>query len=44
MCKKGGESIDHLLLHCDVAWDYEAFFIFCLGWSGLCTMGAGFVE
>jgi hypothetical protein len=21
MCKKSGESIGHLLFHCDVAWD-----------------------
>jgi hypothetical protein len=21
LCKKSGESIDHLLLHCEIAWD-----------------------
>jgi hypothetical protein len=26
MCKKSGESIEHLLLHCDVAHDIWSFF------------------
>jgi hypothetical protein len=26
MCKKHGESVDHFLLHCDVAWVVWSFF------------------
>jgi len=39
MCKKSGESIDHLLFHCDVAQDIWSIFIICLGWSGPCRDG-----
>jgi hypothetical protein len=28
MCKKSGESIEHLLLHCDVAREIWSFFFF----------------
>jgi hypothetical protein len=31
MCKKSGESIDHLLLHCDVARDIWSFFYILFG-------------
>jgi len=35
MCKNSGESIDHLLLHCDVAWDIWSFFysLFRVEWA-----------
>lgn len=36
MCKKNGESIDHLLLHCDVALVVWCSSIGCSGWSGSC--------
>jgi hypothetical protein len=39
MCKKNGESIDHLLLHYDVAWDIWRFFYNLFGWSGSCRNG-----
>jgi hypothetical protein len=31
MSKKNGESIDHLLLHCDVAWVVWSFFYSLFG-------------
>jgi hypothetical protein len=31
MCKKSGESIEHLLLHYDVAWDIWSFFYSLFG-------------
>jgi hypothetical protein len=31
MCKKSVESIDHLLLHCDVAWDIWSYFLILCG-------------
>jgi hypothetical protein len=31
MCKKSGESIDHLLLHCDVARDIWSYFLILFG-------------
>jgi len=41
MCKKSGESVDHLLLDCDVARDLWSYFLtlFGVGWSGLCRDG-----
>jgi hypothetical protein len=31
MRKNSGESIDHLLLHCDVAWDIWSYFYILFG-------------
>jgi hypothetical protein len=31
MCKKSEESIDHLLLHCDVARDIWSYFLILFG-------------
>jgi len=46
MCKKSGESIEHLLLHCDVAreiWSFFFFFFFFfLGLIGYCADGTYF--
>jgi hypothetical protein len=30
LCKKSGESIDHLLLHCEVQVDFGVSFLLCL--------------
>jgi hypothetical protein len=38
MCKKHGESVDHLLLHCGMAKLFGVLFIDCSGWSGLCLV------
>jgi hypothetical protein len=31
MCKKHGESVDHLFLHCDVAWVVWSYFYSLFG-------------
>jgi hypothetical protein len=45
MCKKSGESIDHLLLHCDVARDLWSYFLTLYGVGvGYAETGARFVD
>jgi hypothetical protein len=39
MCKRNGESVDHLLLHCEVAAPYGMLFSAALGCLGLCLFG-----
>jgi hypothetical protein len=36
MCKRNGESVDHLLLHYDVASTIWSAFFSCFGCPGLC--------
>jgi len=45
MCKKSGESIDHLLLHCDVARDLWSYFLTLYGVGvDYAETGARFVD
>ena len=39
MCKRNGESISHLLLHCSYATELWNFFLNILGFLGLCLVG-----
>jgi hypothetical protein len=40
MCNKRGESIDHLILHCEVARElWSSLFSICLVLIGLCLEG-----
>ena len=38
MCKRCGESVDHLLLHCTIAWSCGLWFSVCLVFNGLCLI------
>jgi hypothetical protein len=39
MCKESGESIGHLLLHCDFAHNLLSWYFTCLESIGLCHRG-----
>lgn len=39
MCKKTGETVDNLLLHCDMQGIYGLQCCVCLRSSGLCLIG-----
>jgi hypothetical protein len=43
MCRKSGESIEYLLLHCEVARDLWSY-ILTWGRMGYTTNGAGVVD
>uniref|UniRef100_A0A2N9GH55 Reverse transcriptase zinc-binding domain-containing protein n=1 Tax=Fagus sylvatica TaxID=28930 RepID=A0A2N9GH55_FAGSY len=36
MCKRSGESVDHLFLHCSVAMEHGPWCLVCLGCIGSC--------
>ena len=42
MCKRCGESMDHLLLHCPIAYEFWSMvFLFFLVFTGLCYIMLG---
>ena len=38
MCKRCGELVDHLLLHCPIAWELWSMVFCCLVFNGLCLI------
>ena len=43
MCKRCGESVDHLLLHCSIAWELWSL-VFCLFGIHRLTIGAILIQ
>ena len=43
MCKRCGESVDHLLLHCPIAYDVEYDLLLVWYLLGDAAKGSGFV-